>query len=330
MFDLKAGLFNIGAQPKRKFYVFYNNETGDLTDVVKSPTPEKLRQEHITVPIDDQLITDLLVSKISIRQLIVGFDRDTNKRQLFKRDTFLNRVYADSTELYYINKVTEPTLGTQLTVAIYDDNGIVEILINQETLDSFKGIVPNKNSIYDSFAHLQFFVVDSNDRVKLYATLNIDTAELIDKGSVKVHLPWYRKGMLAKLSVFTKRVFSTYQVASLDKYIATPHKVGNMSMQYESTADTNGHITLDLSKEVVTSNIIDPIKFNIFEDLVLHVVKNHDPNCYITSIRLTLDQLKNKQTQALPSLDDDITVVHDNPYIKINIRKKNESTNDRV
>ena len=330
MFDLKEGLFQVGAQPIRKFYVFYNNETGDLTDIVKSPTADKLQQEHITLPIDSQLINDLMSNKIGIRQLIVGFDRETNSRQLFKRDTFLRRVQADSTALYYIDKVKEPTLGTQLTFAIYDDSGVAEILLNQETLASFKEIVSTKNSIYDSFTNLQFFLVDASDPMKLYATINVDTTKLIEYGTFKIDLPWYTPGMMKKVNVLTKRVFSTYQVALLDKYMHTPHKVGNMSMQYESSLDDSGHITLDLNKEAVTSNIIDPVKYSIFEDLVLHVVKKHDPNHYITSIRLTLDQLKNKQTQALPSLDNDITVLHDNPYIKINIRKKYESTDDRV
>ena len=229
-------------------------------------------------------------------------------------------------------KEVDPT--KQLTVALYNE-GIAEVSINKNSLDSFMALVNHKNDAYVGFETLQFYIVNSHDPSKLYDNIRIDTTKLINNGSVNVSIPWYSKPLANKITVYTKRVFSSYQVASLDVYIRTPEKDHNKSMQYMSDQSVNDdcHISINIKDNTVeiNSNIIDPIKFKIFDKIDLHVIKKNDPNQYVRTIKLTADQLKNKGTVLLGNiLDDTMAVVHDNPSVKVNLRTVNESTNNRI
>ena len=318
----------------QQFYVFYNKETGQVLDLIRTKRPSEVSEDFIVVPIDDELVLSVMLNKLSITQLLVAFDKDTNNRRLFKKDQYLRRVKDENSTLYKISRVKEVDPTKQLTVALYNE-GIAEVSINKNSLDSFMALVNHKNDAYVGFETLQFYIVNSHDPSKLYDNIRIDTTKLINNGSVNVSIPWYSKPLANKITVYTKRVFSSYQVASLDVYIRTPEKDHNKSMQYMSDQSVNDdcHISINIKDNTVeiNSNIIDPIKFKIFDKIDLHVIKKNDPNQYVRTIKLTADQLKNKGTVLLGNiLDDTMAVVHDNPSVKVNLRTVNESTNDRV
>lgn len=322
------------AEAEQNFYVFYNKETGQVLDLMRSVREFDSNEDYIKVPIDHELVMGVMLNKLSVTQLLVAFDKDTNNRALFRKNQYLHRVQEDNNNLYKLEYVKEAHPSKQLTVFLYD-TGIAEIVINKNSLESFVSLVNKNNETYKGFETLQFYVVSSNDPSKLYHNVKIDTAELINRGSVKVQMPWYTKELSSKVVVYTKRVFSTYQVATLEQFIATPEKENNVSMQYsaDKSFDNDCHISINISKHSVevNSKIIDPVKFKIFDELNLHVVKKNDPNQYIRTITLTLDQIKNKGKVLLGSvLDDSMAVIHDNPSIKINVRTVDESTDDRV
>jgi hypothetical protein len=99
--------------------------------------------------------------------------------------------------------------------------------------------------------------------------------------------------------------------------IDTPSKYNNYSAQYLSEEGT-GHIQIN-GHEIV-SNIVDPVKYAIFDHLDLHVVKKKDPSYFVKSIRLGADQLKNKgRVNINEALSSDLVVVHDNPNIRVTI-----------
>lgn len=318
----------------QQFYVFYNKETGHVLDLLRTVREATDTEDFITVPIDNELVMGVMLNTLSITQLLVAFDKDTNTRKLFKKDQYLRRVQEDNNTLYKIAQVKETDPAKQLTVLLYK-TGKAEVVINRNSLDSFVSLVNDNNDAYKGFETLKFYVVSDRDPNKLYANINVDTAELIRKGIVAIDLPWFNDSISNKIVVYTKRVFSTYQVATLDQFIQTPEKENNMSMQYMSDVSEQDdcHISIDIKYNAVevNSRIIDPIKFKIFDELQLHVVKKNDPNQYIRTITLTLDQIKNKGKVLLDSvLDDSMAVIHDNPSIKINLRTVNESTDDRV
>lgn len=331
--QLNPKLFGI-RETDQQFHVFYDVDTGQTAHIIRYPSKEQLAEDHIVVPIDNPLVVQVMEGKLSIGQLIVAFDKDTNKRSLFKKDQYLRRVHEENSTLLGIKRVAEVDPSTQVVLALYS-SGILEITVNKNSLDSFVSIVNSENEKYEGYDHLHFYFVNAKDPAKLYGRIVVDTTELINNGSVKVSAPWYSKDLANKIVTYTKRVFSTYQVVTRDVYIETPEHQKIETMQYPAdvTVTDDCHISIDVSRDFISVNskMIDPMKYNIFDELNLHVVKNKDPNQYIRTVTLTLDQLKNKGTVLLEKvLDESMGVVHDNPCIKVNIRKLNESTNDRV
>ena len=209
------------AETEQNFYVFYNKETGQVLDLMRSVREFNNNEDYIKVPIDHELVMGVMLNKLSVTQLLVAFDKDTNNRALFRKNQYLHRVQEDNNNLYKLEYVKEAHPAKQLTVFLYN-TGIAEIVINKNSLESFVSLVNNKNETYKGFETLQFYLVNSSDPSKLYHNIKIDTAELINKGSVKVQMPWYSKDLSSKVVVYTKRVFSTYQVATLEQFIATP------------------------------------------------------------------------------------------------------------
>lgn len=331
--QLDPKLFGI-RESSQQFYVFYDKETGQTLHILRHPTKEQLTTDHITVPIDSELVTAVMQGNLSIGQLIVAFDKDSNKRSLFKKDQYLRRVHEENSTLLKIDAVKEVDPTTQLVVALYDQ-GMLEVSVNKSSLDSFISIVDNKNETYRGYDYLNFYFVNATDPSKLYGKLVVDTSELINQGHIKIDAPWYNAKVSEKVTTLTKRVFSTYQTVKRKEYIDTPSVHEDMSMQYLSdvTATTDCHISFNIKRDMVEvkSSMIDPMKYNIFDEIHLHAVKKSDPSQYIRTIKLTIDQLKNNGTVLLEKvLDDSMVLIHDNPNIKVNLRKLNESTNDRV
>jgi len=318
----------------QQFYIFYDKETGQTLHILRQPTKEQLTDDHITVAIDNDLVTAVMQGNLSIGQLIVAFDKDSNKRSLFKKDQYLRKVHEENSTLLKIDAVKEVDPITQLVVALYDQ-GLLEVSVNKSSLDNFISIVDNKNEAYQGYDHLNFYFVNATDPAKLYSKLVIDTNELINQGRIKINAPWYNAKISKKVITLTKRVFSTYQTVKRKEYIDTPNIHEDMSMQYLSdvTSSNDCHISFDIKADTVEvkSFIIDPMKYNIFDEIQLHAVKKSDPSQYIRTIKLTADQLKNNGTVVLEKvLDDSMVLIHDNPMIKVNLRKLNESTNNRI
>jgi len=331
--QLNPSLFGT-RETTQKFHVFYDRDSGQTIHILRNPTTEQLQEDHIVVAIDDELVTAVMQGKLSINQLIVAFDKDSNTRSLFKKDQYLRRVHEENSTLLKIEKVVEADRTKQLTLGLYD-SGLLEVEINKSSLDSFISIVTNSNETYRGYDHLNFYFVHAKDPLMLYDSIVIDTSDLVNTGRIKVDVPWYNKEVSKNVAVYTKRIFSTYQVVTRETYIETPDKNDNRSMQYlsDKTVDTDCHISVNIKGRCVEiqSTIVDPVKYDIFDELHLHVVKKNDPNQYIRTITVTADQLKNKGTVLLEKwLDNTMAVVHDNPNIKINVRNLNESTNDRV
>lgn len=314
MFDLNSSIFS-NTVTAEYFYVFYDPESGQLLDILRKPTDEKLLNDHLRLPIDHELVLDVMFNRLSVTQLIVAFDKDTNKRNIFKKDNYLRKIQSDNHQLYKVDRVREASLGTQVTITFSKKDQLAEVQINKSSLDGFLSLVNDKNVMYEGMDHLDFYVTNSNDPLMLYGTLRVTTDELIKKGRISIPIAWYQG---QRLSVHTKRVFSSYQFIEVNEMIDTPSKYNNYSAQYPSEHSGVGHVCINGT--TITSNIIDPVKYAIFDHLDLHVVKKKDPSYYVKSIRLDIDQLKNNATAELEeAIDSNLIVVHDNPHIRVTI-----------
>lgn len=314
MLDLNSSIFG-SVTTAEYFYVFYDPESGQLLDIMRKPTPVKLEDDHLRLPLDHELILDVMFNRLSITQLIIAFDKDTSKRNIFKKDNYLRRIQNDNTQLYKVNKSIEASLGSQITVTFSKKDKLAEILVNKSSLDGFLSLVNDKNVMYEGMDHLNFYVTNANDPLRLYGVLTVDTKDLIEYGRLSIPIEWYHG---EKLIVHTKRVFSTYQFVQVEEMIDTPSKYNNYSAQYLSDKEGASHVSINGT--TVISTIVDPAKYAIFDHLDLHVVKKQDPSYYVKTIRLDVEQLKNKkQTQLKEAIDSNLMVVHDNPHIRVTV-----------
>ena len=316
MFELTSEFFSKVEQPQSRFYVFFDVESGQILDIIKRPTEEKLKDPHIDVPIDHELIIAVMSNKLAVTQLIVAFDKDTGLRNIFKKDNYLRRVQNDNTNLYTVDIVEEPNIGSQVTLLLYTKDNLAEIVVNKQSLDGFLAIVNTSNLIYDGYDHIEFYVVNKTDPLKLYATIKVSTAELIQQERMMFPVTVPHDNIV----IYTKRIFSTYQATVNDYKLVTAHAEKNYSNQYRAYRDEKYHIGLNItsSQITVTSNIKDPTKYSIFDHIDLHFVDKNDPSYYIKSIRLSLEDIKNKNVFSLEqTVDHNCLVLHDNPYIRV-------------
>lgn len=319
MFELTSEFFSTVEEVKSKFYVFFDIDSGQIRDIIKQPSVDKLKEPYIDVPVDHELVTAVMLNKLAVTQLIVAFDKDTGLRNLFKKDNYLRRIQYENSALYKVNQVDEAVLGTQVSLFIYTKDNLAELTVHKESLDGFLSIVNTNNLMYDGYDNMEFYIVNATNPLKLYATIRIPTEELIIKERVlfNVTIP------TTDIVIYTKRIFSSYQTQILDHRVETAHMVNNQSAQYYSYDMGNYHIGLNITDDGVRvhSNIVDPYKFSIFDHVDLHVVKKSDPSYYIKTIRLSLDDIKNKNVFDIDQhLDVSHTLLHDNPYIRVTLQ----------
>ena len=251
MFELTSEFFSKVEQPQSRFYVFFDVESGQILDIIKRPSEEKLKDPYVDVPIDNELIIAVMSNKLAVTQLIVAFDKDTGLRNIFKKDNYLRRVQNDNNNLYTVDIVEEPNIGSQVTLLLYTKDNLAEVVVNKQSLDGFLSIVNTSNLIYDGYDHIEFYIVNKTDPLKLYATIKVSTADLIQQERIMfpVSVPHDR------VVIHTKRIFSTYQATINDCRLITAHSKKDYSNQYRAYPDEKYHIGLNITSSRITVTI---------------------------------------------------------------------------
>ena len=283
----------IPEKPQPKFHVYYDEWTGQITDITNKPlkgldNPNMLTED---VTAEKLMMGILNPNKWVVAELADGpvLIRKSDAVRIKQAEEFLSKVPK-------IHATNECDINTIL----YLNDYVMEVNISQETMYALTGKRFNHNlnkSANANDSSMDLYIIKHNDPNYLVERLNIDPIELMNNGYMLFDLSHLKNTVgLADVDILTKRIFKSYGLKIKQNYVSIDYHTKNSAKRVHTQIDTPTDdfkmfsITPSTAGWIFKSNFDDPHEFKLYKDLNIYLT-SEDPFVLLESVRIPFNSL---------------------------------------
>jgi hypothetical protein len=281
-------------KPIAKYYVYYDEWTGDIRDITNR---KKEKSDNPYILTEDSTAGDLLLGLINPKKFAVA--RTETGKVLMPKDHAI-RIKQAETELSLIPKVL-PSTDSDINIVLYINDWLMEVNINQDTVYKLTGSRYDKKYIKSDDSeqiNIELFLIAENNPFYIYDKIEIDTYELFNKGYQLFNLQHLQRNCaIGELDILTKRIFKTYGVKIKQNYVTVDYhtnkshkRTSTMIYDKRKTSWTTFTVVEKNDGWIIKSNFDDPNEQKIYGDLFIYLVGDNPHELY-DRIRIPLSEI---------------------------------------
>lgn len=259
-------------RPKPKFYVYYDEWTGNITNVGNR------EYDHLNDPYiitDSSVAVDLMKGNVNPKKYIIADLVDG--MTLMEKDDVL-RIKKLENNLTVVS-YAKPNVLADVNIIFYKSNWLIEVNLNEDTIYRLTGRRHNKkfnvsDNINDS--NIVLYLTERNNPLILYETIEINPIDLINNGYVLVELDHLRtKTTPLDLSFYTRRIFRNYGLKFKETYDTVEynsrkgHKKKYTQIRNKTPDWTTFSVIPSTEGWIIKSNFDNPHDEKLFRDISL-------------------------------------------------------------
>lgn len=314
-----ANLFEQTEIKPVEYFVYYDPENGSIKKIQLQQLDEG---EFITVTDSNEYVRSILDSKTSEHDYIVAFDKEQDRKCLFKKDSFLRKLHSDNDNLYGIPFKAEADYEDQVNLNFHLNTKRLEIVVNRSALENLLNAMSKERIHIQLDEDIIFYLVDKHDPNKILETVKCDPNRLVNQ-KINVDLDWLTEEQLNRLVVWTKRFFHSYSWSWQAKQLVTPEANGyvySINLGHNSKS-TDCHLLLKFTEKgvIIKSNVKDPKKLKFYDTLAVHLIKNNDPSQYYGTFGIPPEAVADGKTYTLDFIKpyENLGVIFNNTNLRI-------------
>ena len=288
-------------RPLPKFYVFYEEWSGEIKSVSNKLRPSKYPYLHT----DDKTASDIMLGLLDPKRYVVF--EGTDQKVIIKKDDVL-RVKQAEDVLTQI-PVIPANKDVDINIVIYQNDYFVEINLSQDTIYKLTGRRFNRKFNIEENVNkskIELFFVKSNNPFYLYKKLIIDPISLVNDGFVLYDFSDLKnKISMGDISVLTRRVFKDYGIKYKQNYVTVDYhsrKSHRREFSIIEKAIDDKFYTFSVKKHpdgwLFKSNFDNPTEQRIYRDINFYLTDGN-PFILLDSIQIPLDSIGMHKTFLL-------------------------------
>lgn len=311
-----------------KFYVYYNEWTGEIMSVGRS------LDSSITYPCihtENKFARQILVDNANRHNYIV--DLTSSDLDLIKKD---NLVRLKEKENYLCVIPESKSTVWDIKITFYTANNIMTVELNDHSVRRLTNLHIKSELKLAEKRNLNLFVIKKNQPDWLIKTFQIDVEELLENKIVECDVTDLIKyTSLPTIGLLTQRNFENYQYSiSTTKYVKNQNQFGSIHGRIQKAAKDfeDSHLIFEQYGSVVEvkSNIAADqfAQYGLFSNIQNFYIVKDSPDQLLQTVPINITTLRsNKTVYFQTKFDiDSINIIHRNERLLISKRKHNDAS----
>jgi hypothetical protein len=312
-------------QLKSKFYVYYNDWTGEIISIGRS---EQINSPAPYIITDDDNARKIVQGFANDNDFVVSSDRHREQKLLHKNEFLQLRKQEDSLFLLPEKRLHD----WDIRVILYEENNQLVVEANRDMIYRLVSHT-NRRVLLDSRVYFDFFLIRRDDPDYMIKAVSVDAETLVNQGKVNLDIsdviPYVN---VSDISILTRRHFENYYFEILsDRFVdAIDQEAENrlrQTWQHVGVGNDAHIVFTQLNDRVEISSLVSAEQLTDagmhYRRMPFYVVGN-TPDEYLATFEVDIAKLRMGQKETF-AVDFDImstNIMFHNPALKANKRKK--------
>jgi hypothetical protein len=284
----------IKEKPVPKFYVYYDEWTGEILDITSRPLSNS---KHPHIVTEDGTAKSLMLGHVNPNKYIIA-DLTSGMTLIPKNDAI--RIKKAEDVLSLIPEIGQ-TVSVDVNLIFYINDYLLEINLSQDLIfkmtgNRFRKKFNTENNVNQS--KFEFYLIAENNPLYLMEIIEVDPIVLFNNGYIMVDLSHLKTKIgMRELQVLTKRIFRDYGIKFKQNYTSVDYTAKKSLRRHTTRVLSNSYedwTTFSVSPStegwIFRCNFNDPFEHKIYEDLKIYLVDD-DPNSLLDKIVLPFNKL---------------------------------------
>jgi len=282
---------NKNKKPPHKFCVYYDEWTGELTQITNKPK----QGAGSYILSSDDIAKKLMLGELSFTKYSVV---DTSEGpKLLPKDNVIRLKKAENV-LSLIDTVSFD-IENDINIVFYVNDWKMEINFSQDTMFRMTGVRDHRKALLSSknSGQFDFYLIKDNDPTFFIKHFNVDIVDLLSQGYLLYDLHDLRTICgLGDINILTKRVLKSYGIKYKKNYTGSDYHRRKTQRRVFRPIEVDSEFTTfsicpnNKGGSVIKSNFNDPKEYKIYKDITMYITDN-DPTYYISKITLPFDKI---------------------------------------
>ena len=283
----------IKEKPIPKFYVYYDDWSGEILDITSRPL---LQSKYPYILTEDNTAKSIMLGHVNPNKYIVA-DLTNGMTLIPKNDAIRIKKAEDTLSLV---PIIGQTVSLDVNLIFYVTDYLLEVNLSQDLIfkmtgSRFKKKFNAENNVNRSM--IEFYLIAENNPAYLMETIEIDPVVLFNNGYILIDLSHLKTKIgMREIQVLTKRIFRDYGIKFKQNYTHVDYTSKKrlrrcVTQVLDASYDDWTTFSVSPSTEgwIFRCNFEDPYEHKIYEDLKIYLTED-DPNALLDKIILPFNK----------------------------------------